>query len=109
MTDQRPIPQVHVEATRYEVSVLPRGHANFNLFVLYVQHRRDGWGITDGAGWVASVAGHWTLDHYDALTFAALDDALAMARKLAPSRRAMGHTATDAYYRTHPGAAGDDA
>ncbi|MFD5875667.1 hypothetical protein [Streptomyces sp. NPDC060322] len=99
MTQQ---PEVLVEVTRYSVCVLPRGDINFTAFVMYVQRRRDGWGITDGAGWVASVTGQWTLDHYDALTFAELEDALSLARKLAPDRRINGHTAMDAYRRTHP-------
>jgi hypothetical protein len=94
-------PPVLVEATRYAVSVLPRNDVNFNAYALYVQRRRDGWGITDGAGWVADWQRHWTLDHYDALLFPELDDALTFARKLAPGHRVNGITAVEAYRRTH--------
>lgn len=94
-------PPVLVEATRYTVSVLPRDDVNFNAYALYVQRRRGGWGITDGAGWVADWQHRWTLDHYDALLFAELTDALALARKLAPGVTVNGATAIDAYRRTH--------
>ncbi|MFB7359614.1 hypothetical protein [Streptomyces gardneri] len=95
----QPTPEVLVEATRYSVSLLPRDDVNFNTFVLYVQLRRDGWGITDGLGWVEGYTGFMTLDSYEALVFAELDDALALARKMAPNIGAPGRTATDAYKR----------
>jgi hypothetical protein len=95
----QPTPEILVEATRYLVSLLPRGDADFNAFALYVQRRHDGWGITDGLGWVEGPNGHWHLDYYEALVFDELDDALALARKLAPGKRAKGITATEAHRR----------
>ena len=94
-------PPVLVEATRYAVSVLPRHDVNFNAYVLHVQRRRDGWGITDGFGWLEGPNGHWTLDHYEAKSFTDLDDALAVARQLAPGVVCNGVTAAEAYRRTH--------
>jgi hypothetical protein len=66
--------------------------------------RRKGWGITDGAGWIEGPTGHWTLDYYEAMDFTELNDALALARKLAPGVNVNGCTALDAYRRTHPNA-----
>ncbi|MFE5301832.1 hypothetical protein [Streptomyces sp. NPDC056632] len=97
-------PPVLVEATRYSVSVLPHADINFHAYALYVQRRRDGWGITDGAGWVESRSGHWTLDSHDALAFPTPGPALALARKFAPGWVVNGITATEAYRRTHPDA-----
>lgn len=94
-------PPVLVEATQYTVSVLPRDDVNFNAHALYVQRKRGGWGITDGAGWVEGPNGHWTLDFYEALVFDDLAEALALARKLAPTVSVNGRTALDAYRRTH--------
>jgi len=99
MTD---LPEVTVTATRYTVSLLPADDINHRTYALYVQHRSDGWGITDGAGWVEGPIGHWHLDYYEALTFAELDDALALARRLAPYYRVNGRTAAEAYRITHP-------
>ncbi|MFH8717270.1 hypothetical protein [Streptomyces zaomyceticus] len=95
----QPTPEILVEATRYTVSLLPRYDINFNAFALHVQRRRDGWGITGGHGWVEGHAGWMTLDSYEALVFPELDDALALARKIAPTIGVNGHTATDAYNR----------
>lgn len=97
-------PEVLIEAVRYAVSVLPRDDINFHAYALYVQRRRNGWGITDGAGWIESRTGTWTLDHYEALDFPSLESALALARKIAPSWTVNGITATEAYHRTHPAA-----
>ncbi|MFJ3537020.1 hypothetical protein ACIPQA_16305 [Streptomyces sp. NPDC090109] len=98
MTD---LPEVTVTATRYTVSLLPADDINHRAYALYVQQRSDGWGITDGFGWVEGPGGHWNLDYHEALTFAELDDALALARKLAPDYPVNGITAAEAYRRTH--------
>ncbi|MFE7509721.1 hypothetical protein ACFU8I_00545 [Streptomyces sp. NPDC057540] len=97
-------PEVLVEATRYSVSVLPRDDINVRTYALYVERRRDGWGITDGSAWVVSLHGHWSLNYDAAITRPDLDDALAIARRLAPEYRVNGITATEAYHRTHPDA-----
>lgn len=101
MTDQT---EILVETTRYSVSLLPRGDSNFHSYALHVQRRRDGWGITDGAGWVESLTGHWTLDHYEALTFPTPEPALVLARKVAPNVTVNGITASEAYRRTQTAA-----
>lgn len=101
----QPTPEVLVEATRYSVSLLPRDDVNFNAYALYVQRRRDGWGITDGHGWVEGHTGWMTLDSYEALVFPELDDALALARKIVPTVAVNGRTATDAYNRRMAGEA----
>ncbi|MGW4703742.1 hypothetical protein [Streptomyces sp. NPDC004285] len=95
----QPTPEILIEATRYSVSLLPRDDVNFNAFALHVQRRRDGWGITDGFGWVEGHTGYMTLDSYEALVFPELDDALDMARKIVPTISVNGYTATDAYSR----------
>ncbi|WP_282696305.1 hypothetical protein [Streptomyces sp. CC208A] len=94
------LPEVTVTATRYTVSLLPADDINHRAYALYVQRRPDGWGITDGVGWVEGPGGHWHFDYYEALTFAELDDALALARRLAPGKRVNGITAAEAYRRT---------
>lgn len=98
MTEQ---PEVTVTATRYTVSLLSTDDVNYRAYALYVDRRRDGWGITDGAGWVESRTGTWTLDHYEALTFPTPEPALALARKIAPGWTVNGITAAEAYRRTH--------
>ncbi|WP_435601312.1 hypothetical protein [Streptomyces sp. C10-9-1] len=95
-------PEATVEAVRYAVSVLPADDINFNAYALYVQRRRDGWGITDGAGWVETRTGTWTLDHYEALTFPTPEPALALAQRFALRRTVNGISVTEAYQRTHP-------
>lgn len=98
MTD---LPEVTVTATRYAVSLLPADDVNYRAYALYVDRRRDGWGITDGAAWVVSLDGHWSLNFDAAITRPDLDDALAIARRLAPMYRVNGITAAEAYRRTH--------
>ncbi|GHG15355.1 hypothetical protein ACFFSH_39355 [Streptomyces filamentosus] len=99
MTD---LPEVIVTATRYTVSLLPADDINHRAYALNVVLRQDGWGITDGAAWIVSVDGYWSLDYDAAITRPHLDDALALARRLAPGYRVNGRTAVEAYRITHP-------
>ena len=100
-------PPVLVEVGRYEVSLLPRGDINRKYFTLFVENRGGGrWAVHDGHGcyaadgtWAAGIKPFerpdWETTHrFD------LDDALALARKLAPTVSVNGHTALDAYRRT---------
>lgn len=103
-------PVATVLATEYEVSILPEGDINRSVFTITVQYRGDGrWAITrhgsclgaDGT-WDFGVKEYdrgdvWLDDHRFCL-----DDALRLARAAAPHVVANGHTATDAYRRTHP-------
>lgn len=96
------LPEVTVTATRYTVSLLPANDINHHTYALNVVLRHDGWGITDGFSWIEGPGGHWHIDRHEALTFAELDDALALARRLAPGYRVNGRTAAEAYRITHP-------
>lgn len=109
MTDQ---PEVLVEPTRYEVSVLPFDDINRSSFTITVEARGEGrWAVCrhrqcldiDGAwSWEALPSNRhdeWLATHrFD------LDTALKLAREAAPHLRVNGHTALDAYRRTHPSA-----
>lgn len=93
-------PQVLVAVTRYTVSVLPPDDINHRYFALYVELTPRGWIVTDGhSGYDADGIGH----HGEARwhPFNDYEDALAVARRLAPGLTVNGHTATDAYHRTH--------
>lgn len=94
-------PEVLVTITRYTVSVLPADDINHRSFALYVELKPNGWVVHDGAsGYDADGAEHFgqTWRH----PIADYDDALALARRLAPTLTVNGDTATDAYRRTHP-------
>lgn len=108
-------PPVQVDVTRYEVSVLPADDINRKHFTLYVEYQRHWypgggqWSVHDGHDCFSAdgvqadgitVYGRdddWIKAHrFD------LETALALARKLAPNVTVNGHTATEAYRRTHP-------
>lgn len=105
-------PPVLVEATRYDVSVLPHEDINRLLFTITVEYRGPGvWAVcrhrqclsADGVWSWESVpserAVEWLAGHrFD------LDTALKLAREAAPHLRVNGETALDAYRRTHPAA-----
>jgi hypothetical protein len=100
--NQPAAPEVIVAITRYEVCVLPADDINWRDFALYVEQTRRGtWIVNNGAGGY-DIHGRWTDGVFTAHEFAALDDALDLARRLAPGVTVNGHTATDAYRRTHP-------
>lgn len=94
-------PPVLVSITRYTVSVLPADDINRKCFALYVELTSGGWIVHDGHGGY-DVDGDWAPGLAVAHEFSDYDDALALARKLAPNVTVNGHTATDAYRRTHP-------
>ncbi|MFE0647452.1 hypothetical protein ACFVZH_02525 [Streptomyces sp. NPDC059534] len=104
-------PPVLVEVTRYEVSVLPRDDINRKYFTLFVDNRGDGrWSVNDGHGCYAA-DGTWAagmkpfhLDGWENSHRFSLDEALTLAKRLAPSVSVNGHTAAEAYRRTHPDA-----
>jgi hypothetical protein len=94
-------PEVLVSITRYAVSVLPANDINRKYFTLFVEPGRGGWIVTDGHG-SYDADGGWEPGRLGAHPFADYDDALALARKLAPGLTVNGHTAVEAYRRTHP-------
>lgn len=99
MTDQSE-PEVLVSITRYAVSVLPPGDINRKYFTLFVELGRDGWTVHDGH-FAYQGDGTWQPGQGTAHRFADYDEALALAREIAPEMTVNGHTAVDAYRRTH--------
>lgn len=103
------LPVATCQATQYEVSILPEGDVNRHSFTVTVEYRGEGrWAVTrhgsclgaDGA-WDFGVKEYdrgaaWLDGHrFDR------DTALRLARDAAPYISVNGHTATDAYHRTH--------
>lgn len=113
MADTTTAPEVVVQATRYEVSVLPLGDINRRYFTLYVELRGDQWAITNGFGECMEGDGLWSHDSApseDAEKWRArnrfgFDTALALAKKYAPQIAVNGRTAADMYDHTYGGAA----
>ncbi|MFE4915851.1 hypothetical protein ACFRCX_30570 [Streptomyces sp. NPDC056652] len=96
------LPDVDVIVTRYEVSLLPLNDVNRKYFTLYVERTRRGmWIVNDGHGGY-DIDGDWAPGLAVAHEFNDYDDAIALARRLAPNVTINGHTAADAYRRTHP-------
>lgn len=97
MTDQ---PDVLVTATRYTVSVLPDDDINRRYFEVYIELTPRGWAVHDGhAGYDDGAGEHVGETHRHPL--ADYQDALDLARWLAPRLTVNGRTAVDAYRRTH--------
>ena len=92
-------PEVLVSITRYAVSVLPANDINREYVALHVELSREGWIVHDGHGGYDADGG-WEPGRLGAHPFADYDDALALARELAPGLTVNGHTATEAYQRT---------
>lgn len=109
MTDQ---PEVLVEPTRYEVSVLPHDDINRSSFTINVEARGHGTWAVARHNQCLNASGQWDWepspsnreDDWLATHRFDLDDALALARKLAPTVTVNGRTALDAYQRTRPSA-----
>ncbi|MFJ3289936.1 hypothetical protein ACIPMW_32210 [Streptomyces sp. NPDC086669] len=97
MTEQSP--ELIVSITRYEVSVLPHDDINRRYFTLFVELSRGGWIVHDGHGGY-DIDGDWAPGLAVAHKFADYEDALDLAKRLAPNVTVNGHTATDAYRRT---------
>jgi hypothetical protein len=95
-------PEVIVNVTRYTVSVLPADDVNHRYFALFVELTQRGtWAVTDGHGGFGP-DGKWTPGRDSGAEYADVDEALDLARRLAPGLTVNGHTAVDAYRRTHP-------
>lgn len=109
MTEQ-PEPVATCQATEYEVSILLEGDINRHLFAITVQYRGGGcWAVTR-AGFCLGSDGKWSResipserdDAWLAVHRFDLDTALRLARDAAPHIVVNGHTALDAYRRSHP-------
>ncbi|WP_331746801.1 hypothetical protein [Streptomyces sp. NBC_00842] len=104
------LPNVTVQATQYEVCLLPEGDINRHLFAITVEHRGDDqWAVTRFRECL-STDSQWSWepspsnredDWLNAHRFD-LDTALRLARDAAPHVVVNGYTATEAYRRTHP-------
>lgn len=88
-------PDALMTVTGYAVSVLPADHREFHDYALYVDLTRRGrWVVHDGgAGFDAD--GCPRVREQDRHPFPSLDDALALARRLAPGMTIGSRTATD--------------
>lgn len=104
-TDQ---PEVIVSVTRYTVSVLPADDINHKYFALHVALKGDGWVVHNGHEFFTR-DGSWRPGLAAACRFADCDDALAVAREVAPHVTVNGHTAADAYRRAYLNALTGDA
>lgn len=103
-------PEPVVQATEYEVSILPEDDINRSTFAITVQYRGEGrWAVIRHSSCLGA-DGTWDfgVKEYDrgeawlnAHRFD-LDTAIRLARDAAPHVVCNGHTATDAYHRTHP-------
>ncbi|MFD9721062.1 hypothetical protein [Streptomyces sp. NPDC059076] len=96
---QPSMPAALVDVTRYEVSVLPATDINRKLFALHVERtRRDTWIVHNGHG-AYDIDGDWAPGTALAHEFATAEEALDLARRLAPNVTVNGHTATHAYHQ----------
>lgn len=92
-------PEVIVSITRYTVSVLTADDINHRYFALSVELTPRGWIVTDGhSGYDADGTAHHGETRWH--PFADYDDALAVARRLAPGLTINGRTATEALQGT---------
>lgn len=95
-----PAPDVIVSTTRYTVSVLPADDVNHKLFALQVELKPRGWIVHNGHEFFGPDGGR-ELSQSTAHHFAGHEEALELAKTLAPGLVVMGATATDAYHHTH--------
>lgn len=105
------VPEPTVQATRYEVSLLPEDDINRRHFTLYVEWRGDDrWAVTTGFRDCLAADGTWSYeprpserdDDWIGTHRFDLNTALSMAKTHASNIRVNGHTAVDAYLRTRP-------
>ncbi|TGA83458.1 hypothetical protein, partial [Streptomyces sp. MZ04] len=100
------VPRATVQATRYEVSILPEGDINRSLFTINVEYRGDDrWAVVRHRDCL-NAAGEWSYelrpseredDWLDQRRFD-LGTALDLAKKAAPHIVVNGHTPLDAYH-----------
>lgn len=93
-----PEPVIYEEVSRYTVSVLPPDDPWRRHYVIDVERRGDGkWSVLHSGYW-ANAAGEWAVpysgEHVPGYLFE-LDEALALARRLAPTVETNERTALD--------------
>ncbi|MGW6531420.1 hypothetical protein [Streptomyces venezuelae] len=102
------VPSASVQASRYEVSILPEDDINRSVFTINVEYRGDDRWAAVRHGQCLNAAGEWS---YESIPSEREDDwlaghrfslgaALVLAKKAAPHLRVNGRTALDAYRRT---------
>ncbi|EFE65828.1 predicted protein [Streptomyces viridosporus ATCC 14672] len=103
-------PEPIVQATRYEVSLLPEGDVNRLLFTINVEYRGDNrWAVVRHR-LCMNAEGVWSWesvpsereDEWLAAHRFDLDTALRLAKEHAPKVMVNGMTALSVYRRTHP-------
>ena len=103
-------PEPTVQATRYEVSLLPEGDVNRLLYTINVEYRGgDRWAVVRHRQCMNAL-GEWSWesvpsereDEWLAEHRFDLDAALRLAKEHAPKVTVNGRTAVDACRRTHP-------
>lgn len=106
-----PMPAPTVQATRYEVSLLPADDINRPVFTLTVEYRgADQWAVCAMGRQCLGKDGTWGYepspssrdDGWIAAHRFDLDTAIEFAKQHASLLTVNGHTALDAYRRTHP-------
>ncbi|MER6601137.1 hypothetical protein [Streptomyces parvus] len=96
------LPDVDVTVTRIEVSLLPEGDINRKYYRLFVERTvRGTWTVHDGHGGY-DIDGDWAPGLAVAHEFDDSDDAVVLAKRLAPNVTVNGLTAADAYRRSNP-------
>ncbi|GAA2732132.1 hypothetical protein [Streptomyces nogalater] len=97
-------PDVIVSLTRFTVSVLPANDVNHKAYALQVELKPHGWVVHDGHVYF-DPDGSEAFSQSTAYHFADHEDALALAKRLAPGLTVNGHTATEVYHQTRRPAA----
>ncbi|MEU1088909.1 hypothetical protein ABZ401_19100 [Streptomyces sp. NPDC005892] len=100
LPEQPEQPEPIVTTVRHEVSIFPVGDINRKYFTLRVdQTRRGTWVVTNGTyGYGGDDRWHFGYD--SGAEYDNPDDAIALARRLAPDLKVNGATATEVYNRT---------
>jgi hypothetical protein len=97
------VPEAEVRPTAYAVSCLPPEHVDAYHFTLHVEWRnKDRWCVTDGAYCYSKTGIRRYESNPSSRTDAfkrtyrhSLDDALTLAKRLAPKMTVNGHTVQD--------------
>jgi hypothetical protein len=97
--DAQTPPETIVAVTRYTVSVFPEGDRDRKYYALHVELKPRGWIVTDGAAYYGP-DGSEEFSQSTAHHFADYDDALDLAKRLAPGLTVNGSTAAEVYRRT---------
>lgn len=92
------VPEPVVQITRYTVSVLPADDINHKHYALQVELKPDGWIVHTGHEYYVG-EGEWDPSQARAHRFGDHQEALKLARLLAPNLTCNGRTAAETYRR----------